>query len=351
MLGGEIDRGGIEGVALGDPDLGADDVEAGEHFGDGMLNLDTGVHLDEEPFVGVGIEEEFDGAGVVVADFASEADGGVAEGDAGFVGEIEGRGDFDDFLVAALDGAIALVEMEDVAVAVADDLDFDVFGAGDVAFEEDGGISEGERGFVAGFFEEAFEVFGFVDDAHSAAAASESGFDDEGEADFLADLEGGVEVGDWIFGAGEGGDFDFFGGAAGGGFVAHHFEKIGLWADESDAGFGAGAGEFGVFGEESVTGMDHVDAFFEGEGDDAFDVEVGGDGAFSLADQVGFVGFEAVDGVAVLVGVDGDGAEAEFVRGTEDANGDFTAVGDEDLLHFFDRSVSKLKPKTSIRKI
>jgi hypothetical protein len=48
-------------------------------FGDGVLDLDPGVHLDEEPLVAVEVVEEFDRAGVVVTDLLRHACGGVAE--------------------------------------------------------------------------------------------------------------------------------------------------------------------------------------------------------------------------------------------------------------------------------
>ena len=50
-----------------------------------------------------------------------------------------------------------------------------------------------------------------------------------------------------------------------------------------------------------------------------------------LADLVGLVGLDPVDGVAVLVGEDGDGPRAELVRGPERPNRDLPAVGDQHL--------------------
>src|SRR5205807_1684455 len=84
-------------------------------------------------------------------------------------------------------------------------------------------------------------------------------------------------------------------------------------------------------GEEAVAGVDGVDVVLLGEGDDAGDVEVGADGFAGLADAVRFVGLEAVQGEAVLVGVEGDGADAELVGGAENTDGDLAAVGDEEL--------------------
>src|SRR5205814_9173455 len=87
----------------------------------------------------------------------------------------------------------------------------------------------------------------------------------------------------------------------------------------------------GVLGEEAVAGVDGLDFLLAGEGDDAVDVEVGADGLAGPADAVGLLGLEAVQGEAVLVRVDGDGTDAQLVRGAEDADGDLAAVGGEEL--------------------
>ena len=50
------------------------------------------------------------------------------------------------------------------------------------------------------------------------------------------------------------------------------------------------------------------------------------------AEGVGLVGHAHVQGVAVEVGVDGDGADAQLAAGPDDPDGDLAAVGNEDLL-------------------
>ena len=100
--------------------------------------------------------------------------------------------------------------------------------------------------------------------------------------------------------------------------------------DEGHAGFGDGFGEVGTFGEEAVAGVDCVYAGAGGGVDDFGDGEVGLYGAEVVSDLVGFVGFEAVEGEFIFGGVDGDGADAEFAGGAEDADSDLAAVGDED---------------------
>ena len=71
--GGRFISGPCSCVPLRDLDLAADEIDAGDHFGDGVLHLDARVHLDEEPLSGVGIDEKLDGAGVVVAGGLSRA--------------------------------------------------------------------------------------------------------------------------------------------------------------------------------------------------------------------------------------------------------------------------------------
>ena len=112
-------------------------------------------------------------------------------------------------------------------------------------------------------------------------------------------------------------------------FVAHQFEQFRTRADESDAGFVAGAGEVGVLGEKAVARMNHVDALFLRQRDDAFDVEIRADRPFAFADQIGFVRLETVHGKPILLRVNGDGAQPEFRGGAKNADGDFAAIGGE----------------------
>src|SRR5437773_6661991 len=97
-------------MSAGDQNLRADQVEASDDFGDGVLDLDARVHLDEEPLASVEIVEELDGASVVVADGAAQARRGVANLPDDLFWQAETWGHFNDLLVPALDGAIARSE-------------------------------------------------------------------------------------------------------------------------------------------------------------------------------------------------------------------------------------------------
>ena len=137
-LRGDADLRIGELVPLGHQDLGLDQVAAGDHLGDGVLHLDARVHLDEvvAPLL---VEEELDGAGVAVGDLAADAAGRPSQSAARCSG-VEGqrRGELDHLLVAALHRAVALEEVDEVAVVVAQHLHLDVLGILDVALQEDG---------------------------------------------------------------------------------------------------------------------------------------------------------------------------------------------------------------------
>ena len=119
-----------------------DEIDAGDFFGDAVLDLEAGVDFEEVELLGVVVVDEFDCAGGGVVDGFGEKGGGGFEAGARFVSEAGGGRFFEDFLVAALRGAVAFPQGEDAALAVAEDLDFDVAGAGYIFFEIDAGVAE-----------------------------------------------------------------------------------------------------------------------------------------------------------------------------------------------------------------
>ena len=83
--------------------------------------------------------------------------------------------------------------------------------------------------------------------------------------------------------------------------------------------------------------MDDGDIFFEGEGDDALDVEIRADGTFALADNVGFIGLKTMDAETVFLCIDGNRAQPHLGGGAKNADGDLAAIGDQQLALRRDR--------------
>ena len=105
----------------------------------------------------------------------------------------------------------------------------------------------------------------------------------------------------------------------------------GTGADETDVAAFADIGEMGVLGKKTVAGMDGVDVGDFRRADDAVDAEV----AFvagGFADADGFVGQLDVHGIGVRLRINRDGADVQFLAGADDADGDFSAVGDQNFF-------------------
>ncbi len=114
---------------------------------------------------------------------------------------------------------------------------------------------------------------------------------------------------------------------ASGGFRAEGFHGFGGRTDENDSCVFAGAGERGIFGEEAIAGMDGVAVGTACDVDEFVNAEI----TFARrrgADGIGFIGQANMEGGAVGFAEDGDGANAEFAAGAEDAHGNFATIGD-----------------------
>src|SRR6185312_16063418 len=121
-----------------------DQVDARDQLGHRMLDLQPRVHLQEvEALVLRG--DELDRARRVVADRFRERDGLRSHRRARLLVEQRRRRLLDHLLIAPLDRALALAEVDDIAVLVAEHLDFDVAGIGDELLDEHAVVAE--RGF------------------------------------------------------------------------------------------------------------------------------------------------------------------------------------------------------------
>ena len=141
-----------------DQDLLADEIDAGHELGDGMFDLEPGVDL-EEIEAAVLVEQELDRAGVVVAGRAHGPDGRLAH----LAPEpgVEGRGRrlLEDLLVAPLDRAFPLEQVDGVAAIVGQDLELDVARLFDEFLEIDRIVAEGRFRLPPAGFEGRLEAF------------------------------------------------------------------------------------------------------------------------------------------------------------------------------------------------
>ena len=137
-------------------------------------------------------EQPFDRAGRAVGDRSRSVDGERADPRAQVRVDC-GRGRLlDELLVAPLDGAVALAEMDDVAVAVREDLHLDVARVVEVALDVDGGVREVRLALPLRGLEGTVDVVGRAGDAEPLPAATGRRLDRDRVADLLG---GGAHVG------------------------------------------------------------------------------------------------------------------------------------------------------------
>ena len=129
-------------------------------------------------------------------------------------------------MVAALDRTVALTEVDDLAVTVAEDLEFDVARFFDVVFDVNRTVAERFFGLVGGdmiLFGDRDIVMG---DAHAATAAAGDGFNDDRIANLAGDPDRLVFGRDRAVGAWDQRDSGFSHGLFGDGLIAHHIDGL-----------------------------------------------------------------------------------------------------------------------------
>src|SRR2546430_17696487 len=136
-----------------------------------MLDLQPRVHFEKVEAL-VLADDELDGAGRVVADRLGERDRLLAHFPARGRIDERARSFLHHFLVAALDRAFPLAEMNDVAVLVAQYLDFDMARIDDEFLDEHAVVADG-RLRLRTRARKTFGDLGFgVRDPHALASAT-----------------------------------------------------------------------------------------------------------------------------------------------------------------------------------
>ena len=204
-------------------------------------------------------------------------------------------------------------------------------GVREVLLEVDLVVAEGVGGLGLCGDEHLLELFCALCHAHALAAAAGRCLDQHGVAHLCGEAGGFFGRGDRAVRAGDGGHAEAGHGGLGVGLVSQLLDGLGRGADEGDVVVCAGAGELGAFREEAVAGVDGLRAGDLGCADDVGDHQIGLGGR-RRADADGLVRELDGQGVAVCLGVDHDGLDAQLVGRADDAHGHLAAVCNEDLV-------------------
>ena len=239
-----------------------------------MLDLEAGVDFEEKVTARVGINKIFGGAGAAVIQGRGHAGGSLEEFRSLAPRESRRGGFLDDLLVAALRRTIAGAKGEDLALAVAEELDLDVTGAGDEFFEEKSGIAEVRPARLGNPVVCRTQPGCILTNLHSDTTAAGGALQHHGIADRFG-------CGECLLDAGKQGrslkqrNAVRLGDCAGGVFQSEAADLFRRGTDPGDTAGFAGLGEIGVFGEKAVAGMEAVDPGERGDFEETLRVQVG----------------------------------------------------------------------------
>mmetsp|Transcript_7497 Transcript_7497/g.19307 ORF Transcript_7497/g.19307 Transcript_7497/m.19307 type:complete len:224 (-) Transcript_7497:432-1103(-) len=153
-----------------------------------MLHLETGVHLHEIKLLILGVHDELNGARADVAHRLGRTHGSLPQLASQLGAQTRGWGLLDDLLVSPLNRAVALEEVDGVAVLVGKHLHLDVAGPRDVPLEEHPVVSKGVARLAACRVELRQEFVGGQRDPHAFPAPSHHSLEHEWEAGSLGGL-------------------------------------------------------------------------------------------------------------------------------------------------------------------
>lgn len=317
----------VVGCASGDRELGGHQIHSGGLLGDGVLDLDARVDLQEDEHL-TG-NQEFDGGQPAQARSAAQPGRGQVQLATQGIRKPLRRRYCDDFLVAALDAAVAVAQGKRMRLGPGrrrDDLHLDMAGVVEQRLDEHGGIVEPQLRLGGALAVGVVDLVGAVHSAHPATASAGQRLDHDDP------VVGGEECADVLEAAGpRGGRQDRHArGDRGGtrrGLVADRLEHSGIRPHERVPGGCARTREIGVLREEAVARVDQLRLGVFRRGQDRGLIQVGVGTATEQPDRL--VHRMHVRALGVVLGVDRDRLHAQFRCSADDPEYNLAAVGDQ----------------------
>ncbi len=303
-----------------------------------MLDLQASVHLHEIEGA-VLVSDELDGSGTDIADRLGRRDGRIAHRLAPRRIHTGRRRFLDDLLVAALDRAVALEQIDAVAMPVGENLDFDMARPRQVLLDQHMIVGERRLGLAFGAFQRIVELFRRLDHPHALAAAASRGLDQDGKSDagrLLCQERRRLIVA--VIARHQrhpGLPHDLLGFA----LRTHGADRRRRRSDKDHAHLAAGLGEARILRQETVAWMDRFRARAPARVEDpvGHEVAVARRGA---ADVHGLVGHRNVPRIGIGIRIDRNCPDAQSPRGLDDPASDLAAIGDQNLREHLNSPIS-----------
>lgn len=247
----------LEGYTSSNLNLSSDDVNTGDLFGNGVLDLDTRVDLNEVVAVLL-VDEEFGCTGVTVLDSFRELEGVRQDGlSDGFL-QMGSRGDFDDLLVTSLDGTVSFKEVNAVTLTIGKKLDFNVSRSVKESLDEDSTVTESTLGLTDSSLKALLETLLVPNDSHTSSTTTHGSLDDDGESVLLNELGSFVVRFDRAWSTGNDRHTSLNGKSSSLGLVTKGIDGLRAGTNEGNTSILDLLGELGILREEAVTILDQL---------------------------------------------------------------------------------------------
>ncbi len=313
-----------------DADHLLDQVEPGDFLGHRMLDLQPRVHL-EEVEASVGADDQLDRARAIISHRRRQRDR-LASHCLAHLGRDERRRRFlDHLLVATLDRAFALAEIENIAMLVAQHLDLDMPRILDEFLDEHAVVAKARQPLALGRLESLTHVLLAVRQPHPLAAAAGRSLHHHRITDLARDPHRLVGIGNLAEIArhhrhprrlGQFLRFDL---------VAHRRNRRGGRADEGDSRRTQRFDETRALGQEAITRMHRLRPGRLARIDDQFGLEI------TLRRRRrpqpnAFIGHLHMRRARIRIRVNRHGFDPHRLGGADNATGNLPAVSDQNFL-------------------
>ena len=225
-----------------------------------MFHLDTRVHFDEV-MISFMVYQEFYSTCTSVVHRLGDLQSVVADILSLFLCQAERRSKFDHFLVSSLDGTVTFIQMYDVAVAVSQDLHFDMLRTFQIFFNEDIVDTECLLRFTLGTAVLFYHFFLRSYDTHTSSAASGRCLQHNRVSAFICELQSHLFRRYGFCDARDSRHTYAVCHDLGLDLVSEVVHHVIIRSDENQSFFFACLCKFYIFRQEAVTWMDRIHAF------------------------------------------------------------------------------------------
>ncbi len=297
-----------------------------------MFDLQPGIDLNECPVVAIGRHQELDRRQAAQSRRRRHPHRRIEQRGAGRFGQRVGGRPFDDLLPRALQRTFAIPQMADRAAAVADHLHLDMARARKQPFDIERIVAKAAQRLGGATGKGRVKLVAPFDRAHPATAATGDRLQHHRAAGAQR-----IEKGTDLFqrrrplrpvGRGH---VARRGMRARRALVAEQLQRFRRGTDERDPRIGTGPCERRIFGQEAIAGMDRVRPGLPRGVDHRVDRQIGGGPGTRQFDRL--VRLIDMQRCRIVGGIDGDRGDPRFGCRAHDADGNFAAIGDQQLVH------------------